>query len=122
MRPERVEKACQDSLKRLKLDYLDLYLIHSPMALVPQEDGSLNSVDENGNRKLEHVDILDTWNEMEKLFDLKLAKRIGVSNFSIEMLERMEFSPRVRIQPHTNQVEYSNYLQQNALIEYMERR
>jgi diketogulonate reductase-like aldo/keto reductase len=44
---------------------------------------------------------------MEKLADLKLTKRIGVSNFSIEILERMEFSPRVRIQPYVNQVEHS---------------
>jgi diketogulonate reductase-like aldo/keto reductase len=121
-RPERVEKACRDSLKRLKLDYLDLYLIHSPIALVPQEDGNFFPVDEKGNPKSEHVDILDTWNAMEKLVDLKLTKRIGVSNFSIEMLERMEFSPKVRIQPYVNQVEHSIYLQQHALIGYLEKR
>jgi diketogulonate reductase-like aldo/keto reductase len=50
-RPERVEQACRDSLKKLKLDYLDLYLIHSPMASVPQEDGNLFPHDENGKPK-----------------------------------------------------------------------
>jgi diketogulonate reductase-like aldo/keto reductase len=59
-RPERVEQACRDSLKRLKLAYLDLYLIHSPIALVPQEDGIFLPADEKGNRKSEHIDILDT--------------------------------------------------------------
>jgi diketogulonate reductase-like aldo/keto reductase len=121
-RPEKVEQACRDSLKRLKFDYLDLYLIHNPIAIIPQEDGSFFPQNETGGLKLEHVDILDTWNEMEKLVDLKLTKRIGVSSFSIEMLERMEFSPRVRIQPYTNQVEHHIYLQQHALIQYLERR
>jgi aldehyde reductase len=59
---------------------------------------------------------------MEKLVELGLTRKIGVSNFSIEMLERMEFSERVKIQPYVNQVEHSIYLQQLALIQYLERR
>jgi diketogulonate reductase-like aldo/keto reductase len=121
-RPEYVEPACRASLSRLKLDYLDLYLIHVPIAFPHQESGVLFPRDGNGSPILEVVDILDTWTAMETLVDKGLTKHIGVSNFSIEMLERMEFSPRVKIQPYANQVEHSIYNQQVAMVEYLTRR
>jgi diketogulonate reductase-like aldo/keto reductase len=55
---------------------------------------------------------------MEHLVDLGLVRNLGVSNFSIEMLERMRFN--CRIQPITNQVEMNLYQQQAAMINYME--
>jgi diketogulonate reductase-like aldo/keto reductase len=121
-RPERVEPAIRESLGKLQLSYIDLYLIHHPIACVPQGDGNVFPRTPDGNLITEHVDILDTWEAMEKLVSLGLTKRIGVSNFSIEMLERMEFSDRVRIQPYANQVEHSLYLQQDALISYVEKK
>jgi diketogulonate reductase-like aldo/keto reductase len=71
---------------------------------------------------LEHIDILDTWEAMERIQARGYTKRIGVSNFSIEMLERMQFSPRVTVQPYVNQVEHSVYNQQLAMIHYLEPR
>jgi diketogulonate reductase-like aldo/keto reductase len=120
-RPERVEKAFLNSLQNLKLDYLDLYLIHWPHAFVPSDDILIPAL-KDGKPIFEHIDILDTWKELEKLVEKGLTRKIGVSNFSIEMLERMEFSPQVKIQPYTNQVEHNIYLQQSALIAYLERR
>jgi diketogulonate reductase-like aldo/keto reductase len=108
-RPENVEPGIRSSLARLKLDYLDLLLIHQPIALVPQSDGSIWPRDADGKLLLDHVDILDTWSAMEPLVEKGLTKHIGVSNFSIEMLERMEFSPRVKIQPFAVQIEHSIY-------------
>jgi diketogulonate reductase-like aldo/keto reductase len=121
-RPERVEPAIRGSLARLKLDYVDLYLIHQPIAFPPQPDGNLVPMGPNGKPLLDHVDILDTWEAMEPLVEKGLAKHIGVSNFSIEMLERMEFSPRVKIQPYAVQIEHSIYNQQFAMVQYLTQR
>lgn len=63
-----------------------------------------------------------TWKAFEDLVEKNLTKHIGVSNFTIEMLERMEFSSDVKIQPFTNQVEQNLYNQQTALIDYLETR
>lgn len=49
-RPERVEKAIQDSLRKLQIEYLDLYLMHWPYAYVPQDD-SINPELEDGKPK-----------------------------------------------------------------------
>jgi aldehyde reductase len=118
-RPELVEPCLQSSLKKLQLDYIDLYLIHWPVSLVPIP-GVVSHQLAVPEVQVEHIDILDTWKEMEKLQEKGLAKRIGVSNFSIEMLERIRFSSK--IQPFTNQVELNLYMQQTALIPYLENR
>ena len=60
------------------------------------------------------------WPEMEKLVSSGLVKHIGVSNFSIELLERFRFDPRIKIQPYCNQVECNLYMQQEALRMYCE--
>jgi diketogulonate reductase-like aldo/keto reductase len=121
-RPELVEPAIRASLARLKLDYVDLYLIHWPASYVPQPDGYLFPKGPDGKALLEHIDILDTWAAMEQLVEKGLTKHIGVSNFSIEMLERLEISPKVKIQPFANQVEQSIYNQQLAMIQYLSSR
>jgi diketogulonate reductase-like aldo/keto reductase len=121
-RPERVEPAVRASLARLQLDHVDLYLIHWPVSYPPQPDGNLFPKGPDGKALIEHIDILDTWAAMEALVEKGLTRHIGCSNWSIEMLERMELSPRVKIQPYTNQVECSLYNQQWAMIKYLEGR
>jgi aldehyde reductase len=115
--PEAVEPACRLQLERLGVAYLDLFLMHWPLAFAP-----IPGVESHGVKvpdvKILPIDILDTWAAMERLVDLGLVRYIGVSNFSIEMLERLRFNSR--IQPITNQVELNLYQQQAALINYME--
>jgi aldehyde reductase len=115
--PEAVEPACRIQLQRLGVDYLDLYLMHWPVAFAP-----IPGVESHGVKlpdvKILHIDILETWAAMERLVDLGLVRNLGVSNFSIEMLERLRFN--AKIQPITNQVEMNLYQQQAALINYME--
>lgn len=120
-RPERVEEACRNSLKKLQLSYLDLYLMHKPLGLVYSGE-NLHPKDEDGNSLLDQVDIVDTWLAMEKLVELGLTKKIGVSTFTINMLERLEYHHSVTIQPYVHQTEHHIYLQQRALIEYQEKR
>ncbi|CAM4702375.1 unnamed protein product [Lepidochelys olivacea] len=112
--PQDVKPAFLKSLTMLKLDYLDLYLMHSPMGflnineeLMPQKDGLLLQSD---------VDYVDTWRAMEKLVDEGLVKSVGVSNFNISQLERL--LSVCRIKPAANQVELHPYLTQPKLVEY----
>lgn len=114
-------KYCRETLKKLQVDYLDLYLIHWPCTFAKTEDDNPMPRDSDG--KIIHnysVSVLDMWAEMEQLVEEGLVKHIGVSNFSIEMLERMRFDPRVKIQPYCVQVEYNLYMQQEALRMYCE--
>jgi diketogulonate reductase-like aldo/keto reductase len=121
-RKEFVEPTIGGSLAALQLDYVDLCLIHWPFALIHQADGQLFPKDSAGKPAIEQVDILETWAAFESLVDKKIPRHIGVSNFSIEMLERLQISPQVRIQPFTNQIEHSVYNQQWAMIQYLESR
>jgi diketogulonate reductase-like aldo/keto reductase len=67
-RPERVKPAFEASLKRLQLDYVDLYLIHTPFAFQPGDEQDPR--DANGNVIYDKgVTLLDTWTAMEKLTD-----------------------------------------------------
>uniref|UniRef100_A0A336L7T8 CSON005660 protein n=1 Tax=Culicoides sonorensis TaxID=179676 RepID=A0A336L7T8_CULSO len=110
-RPDLVRPALENTLKHLKLQYLDLYLIHWPMAY--KEDGALFPEDANGKVIYSDVDYLDTWKEMEKCVEAGLTKSIGVSNFNSKQLERLLAA--CKIKPVTNQVECHPYLPQNKL-------
>lgn len=97
--PSRVEAACRKSLADLKVDYLDLYLIHWPFT------GNVgDSV---------QPPLADTWAAMEQLVDKGLVRTIGVSNFSIKKLEALIST--ARITPAVNQVEAHPYWRNEAL-------
>jgi alcohol dehydrogenase (NADP+) len=77
-RPERVEPACSASAKRLRVDYLDLYLIHTPFAFQPGVDQDPR--DQNGNVIYDNgVTLLDTWKALESLVDKGRCRAIGLS-------------------------------------------
>ncbi len=111
--PEDVRPAFEQTRRDLRVDYVDLYLIHWPIALkkgvlIPETADQFVSLDEQP--------IADTWTEMEKLVDDGLAKQIGVSNFSVKKLTELKAS--ARIPPTVNQVEMHPYLQQPELLEW----
>ncbi|EPS45202.1 hypothetical protein H072_787 [Dactylellina haptotyla CBS 200.50] len=91
------------SLKKLDIEYVDLYLIHAPF-WDEQEKG---------------ISIEKAWQEMEELHGKGLAKAIGVSNFGISEFERI--AKIAKIQPAINQIEYNAYLQSPELMEYHHR-
>jgi glycerol 2-dehydrogenase (NADP+) len=100
-----VKQACQDSLNRLGLDYLDLYLMHWNVALVPDvpADGSLPQKplkdEKTGKPKVDRAlsdDPSPVWKDLEKLVDEGLVKSIGVSNFNIRRTEALLKTARIK--------------------------
>src|SRR5215467_9621932 len=81
-RPERVEPAFEASLNRLGLQYLDLYLIHTPFAFQPGDEQDPR--DQNGNVLYDNgVTLLDTWRAMESLVDHGGCRAIGLSDIGL---------------------------------------
>ena len=118
-RPERVEAALKKTLNDLGLKYLDLYLIHFPVAL-KDEEGTIFPKDSDGNILTEDTDYLDTWRAMENVLKKGLVKNIGVSNFNSQQIERI--LANCTIKPVTNQVECHPYLTQRKLSEFCKSR
>lgn len=105
--------AIEDTLKKLKLDYLDLYLIHWPVAFKPGVGFPEKSSD---YLTPEEAPISTTWTQMEEAKRTGHTKHIGVSNFSKEKLKDLINSAEIK--PEMNQVEMHPYLQQNDLVEF----
>lgn len=118
--PKNVLDACKKSLKNLNLDYIDLYLMHTPIGYEYREPEELLPKDSEGNLAFSDVDYLDTYKAMEKLVELGLVKSIGVSNFNSEQITRI--LENCTIKPVTNQVECNATLNQKKLIEFCKAR
>ncbi|KAL7717659.1 Aldose reductase [Entamoeba marina] len=106
---KEVEEACRESLKKLGLEYLDLYLVHQPVAFK-------KGIPEMPQNKEDFIDIPveETWKHMERLVKLGLVKSIGVSNHTIPQLEKI--LKIATIKPAVNQVEFNVFFQQPLLV------
>jgi diketogulonate reductase-like aldo/keto reductase len=111
--PEHVAAACRRSLERLGLDYLDLYLIHWPVAWKHNGPDVWFPYNEQGGVHEEDIPLEVTYAALEKLVDEGLCKSIGVSNFNEAQLRSL--LSQCRIKPVCNQVEVSAALPQFAL-------
>ncbi|XP_068631936.1 aldo-keto reductase AKR2E4-like [Battus philenor] len=100
---EEVIPALIRSLEELQLDYVDLYLMHYPMAY--KKDGSISL-----------TDYLVTWKGMEDAYNLNLTKSIGVSNFNISQMQRLW--DHSDIKPAVLQIEVNPTITQDELIEW----
>ncbi|XP_073506336.1 aldo-keto reductase family 1 member C1-like [Phyllobates terribilis] len=118
--PERVRPALEKSLKDLQLDYMDLFLIHSPVEFNPGDD--LFPVDENGKFIFHNTDIRETWKAMEACKDAGLARSIGISNFNRKQIELILNMPGLKYKPVCNQVECHIFLNQSKLLEFCKSR
>lgn len=110
--PEDVEKGCKESLTALGLDYLDLYLMHWPVAFSP---GTLGPKRED-ILSLSERPISETFEAMVALKEKGLVKSVGVSNFSASKLEKL--IRETGVVPAMNQVELHPYNPQTELVDY----
>src|SRR5215471_16246620 len=114
-RPERVERAVEASLDRLRLSYLNLYLIHTPFAFQPGDDQDPR--DKDGNVLYDHdVTLLDTWKAMETLVDHGTCRAIGLSDITLDALKPIYEAARIK--PAVVQVESHPYLPETELLEF----
>ncbi|KAH8782974.1 protein GCY [Diaporthe sp. PMI_573] len=112
-----VKEGLQKTLDALGVDYLDLYLIHWPVRLVPNETNELLPVNPDGTRSVDRSwDQSETWRQMEEVYKSGKVKAIGVANWSIPYLE--ELRKTWTVVPAVNQVELHPFLPQHRLKEY----
>ncbi|MEO9806612.1 MAG: aldo/keto reductase [Reichenbachiella sp.] len=108
-----VRECLQITLKALQLEYLDLYLIHWPVA---QQKDVIFPEDGSGLISLSEITLEETWRGMEEVLSEKLTRHIGVSNFSTKKIDRVNQTAKHKIE--VNQVELHPLLQQKELLEY----
>ena len=114
-RPERVEPAFEASLDRLRLDYLDLYLIHTPFAFQPGDEQDPR--DQNGNVIYDrNITLLETWRAMESLVDHGRCRAIGLSDVTLDKV--LPIYEAARIKPAVVQVESHPYLPETELLDF----
>ena len=120
-RQEHVELACKKSLSDLRLDYLDLYLIHFPIAqpFVPFEiryppEWFYDPQADEPVMKTAPVPLAETWHAMEALVEQGLVKHIGVCNYNSGLLN--DLMSYANIKPAELQIESHPYLTQERLI------
>lgn len=114
-RPERVRPAFEASLRRLQLDYVDCYLIHTPFAFRPGDDQDPR--DENGQVIYdEGVTLAETWRALERLVDDGRCGSIGLSDITLEKVQ--EIVAVARIKPAVVQVESHPYLPEWELLSF----
>src|SRR5579863_7228385 len=114
-RPERVKPAFEASLKKLQLDHVDLYLIHTPYAFQPGDEQDPR--DANGNVVYDtEVQLLDTWRALEELVQEGKCKAIGLSDIGLERLKPVVEAATIR--PAVVHVESHPYLPEWELLDY----
>lgn len=105
--------ALHKTLEELQVEYLDLWLMHWPVA---QKPGTAIPSGSDDMLSLKEVPLEETWAEMEKAYNQGLVKAIGTSNFGSEKLQLI--LDKGQISPAVNQVECHPYLQQNELLDF----
>jgi diketogulonate reductase-like aldo/keto reductase len=114
-RPERVKPAFEASRRRLQLDDVDCYLVHTPFAFQPGDDQDPR--DERGRVVYDSgVTLGETWHALERLVDEGRCRSIGLSNVNLEKLR--EIVEVARIKPAVVEVESHPYLPEWDLLDY----
>lgn len=113
-----VVEACKNSLEKLQLDYLDLYLVHYPMPTRHNAIGKTASL--LGEDKVLDIDVTislqQTWEGMEKTVSLGLVRSIGLSNY--ELFLTRDCLAYSKIKPAVSQFETHPYFQRDSLVKF----
>ncbi|KAF2745205.1 Aldo/keto reductase [Sporormia fimetaria CBS 119925] len=116
--PDEVKWSLEDSLKRLQLDYIDLFLVHWPIA-AERDEKYMPKLGQDGKYIIKK-DLTEnpepTWRAMEELYKAGKARAIGVSNWTIEGLQKLLRFAEVK--PAVNQIEIHPFLPNSELVEF----
>jgi alcohol dehydrogenase (NADP+) len=119
---EDVIPACEQSLKDLQLDYLDLYLVHWPFPNYHAPGVDVSSRDPHA-RPYIHEEYMATWRQMEKLVERGLVRHIGTSNMTIPKLKLVLRDAAIKpacnemeLHPHFQQPEFFKFVMDNGLV------
>jgi alcohol dehydrogenase (NADP+) len=107
--------SCQQTLKDLQLEYLDLYLIHWPFPNHHAPGVDVTSRDPHAVPYV-HENYMKTWRQMEKLVEMGLVKHIGTSNMTIPKLKLLLRDAKIK--PATNEMEMHPHFQQSELFQF----
>ena len=114
-RPERVKPAFDASRRRLRVDHIDCYVIHTPFAFKPGDEQDPR--DEQGRVIYDSgVTLLETWQALERLVDEGHCRSIGLSDITLDKLQ--EIVSAARIKPAVVQVESHPYLPEWELLDF----
>ena len=111
--------ACRQSLHDLKLDYLDLYLVHWPFRNFHPPGCEVTSRSADSHRYI-HDEFMETWGEMERLVEQGLIRHIGTSNVTQPKLELILRD--AHIAPACNEMELHPHFQQSIFLQYLQDR
>ncbi|KAI6206321.1 Aldo-ket-red domain-containing protein [Aphelenchoides besseyi] len=112
--PALAEKVIERSLKNLRTDYIDLYLVHTPVPFKPNAQGDGPEMDSEKRFIPIDVPIIDTWRVVERYYKKGVFKAIGVSNFNAQQLQ--ELYDKAEIKPMNLQVEFHVLWPQKDLL------
>jgi len=114
---DKVEEACRNTLKKLNLDYLDIYYVHWPSSF---EYGDENlPKDADGRIKQTNISLMECWKGMEDLVDKGLVKALAVCNYNSKQLT--ELIKNCRIKPVANQIENNPRIQNDIMRRFCEK-
>jgi len=116
--PEEVKWSLHNSLQKLKLSYVDLFLVHWPIA-AEKDENNMPKLNEKGQYVIKQdltKDPRPTWRAMEEIYNSGKAKAIGVSNWTIKGLS--ELLAFCEIKPQVNQIEIHPFLPNDELVQF----
>jgi alcohol dehydrogenase (NADP+) len=108
-----VQTALKTTLRDLRLDYLDLYLIHWPIHFKP---GIVFPRKPEDFVVPDGIPVMETWQALEKMVEKGLCRYIGVCNFNLEHIKALHKDARIK--PAMNQIELHPYLPQTKIVEF----
>ena len=112
----QVVESCQQTLRDLQLDFLDLYLVHWPFPNFHAKGVDASARDPHAKSYI-HDDYMKTWHQMEQLVEMGLVKHIGTSNMTVPKLELLLCD--VTIKPAANEMELHPHFQQPDLFDFV---
>jgi alcohol dehydrogenase (NADP+) len=113
---DRVEESCESSLSDLKMDYLDLYLVHWPFPNHHAPGVDVGARDPHAV-PFEHNRFMKTWAQMERLVERGLVRHVGTSNMTISKLRGVLSDAAIK--PEANELELHPHFQQPDLFRYL---